>query len=582
MVPVSTPNTNGQDGGKSPAHTCDPSEDPLPFADQVKQQNNAATQEQAVQHLLQVFEDTMNRAGNDRSDETVRSLLDKVVPPLVQVYLEASNTTDEPTKTQIIKLLADSRDERARPALIKAIKDYRSNRSGTDFKVAAQAIAAMRVRDPEAMDALIAAFVRFQAGSTNTWDHYVDTMNVMVAVSHPSWVPTLIERLNRPMSPYEWDEEVDEKKTAAYRSEQFWQVTAADVLGEIRSPDAVRALFKIVVDPNKSDVAPRATTAMVKIGKPSMSVLVDALLGKDRELLTFARTKVSPQVDAPQTVVRSAAKVLGAIGRSDGVEPLLRALGRAKRADHATRTVIAHELANCPPSDKSFKAYVATFESIPAMDDVQLRAYVMRGLAKDMARFYDRRAIDVLIRHVDRLRGAHDEKEALGIAALSTMTKLMHRDQIEAVDAAMARWVPSDYDNSFEPERLDKDALDQSKKLLAACEERIDCYLAKLDDPVVREWDPSSTGIKASYMLAMLGDETTALEIVRRLPGIRNPGIKEAAILAVERLCPNGSQLVADAIEEQLKASMEKGDHRLIARDGPWKRARYRLLARLD
>jgi hypothetical protein len=94
MVPVSTPNTNGQDDGKSPAHTCDPSEDPLPFADQVKQQNNAATQEQAVQHLLQVFEDTMNRAGNDRSDETVRSLLDKVVPPLVQVYLEASNTTD--------------------------------------------------------------------------------------------------------------------------------------------------------------------------------------------------------------------------------------------------------------------------------------------------------------------------------------------------------------------------------------------------------------------------------------------------------------------------------------------------------
>jgi len=58
-------------------------------------------------------------------------------------------------------------------------------------------------------------------------------------------------------------------------------------------------------------------------------------------------------------------------------------------------------------------------------------------------------------------------------------------------------------------------------------------------------------------------------------------GNKEAAILAVERLRPNGSQVVADAIEQQLKTSIEKGDHHLIARDAPWKRARYRLLARL-
>jgi len=122
-----------------------------------------------------------------------------------------------------------------------------------------------------------------------------------------------------------------------------------------------------------------------------------------------------------------------------------------------------------------------------------------------MAHFDDRRVIDVLIRHVARLRGSPHEKEAPGIANLSTMTQLMHRDQIEAVDAAMTRSVPSDYD-----------------KLLAA------------------------------------------------------------AILAVERLRPNGSQVVADAIEEQIKTSIEKGDHRLIARDAPWKRTRYRLLARLD
>ena len=83
-------------------------------------------------------------------------------------------------------------------------------------------------------------------------------------------------------------------------------------------------------------------------------------------------------------------------------------------------------------------------------------------------------------------------------------------------------------------------------------------------------------------MLAMLGDEATVLDVVRCMPGMSNPAIMSAAIIAGERLCPNGSQVVADAIEEQLKASVEKGDHRLIARDAPWNRARYRLLARLD
>ena len=186
------------------------------------------------------------------------------------------------------------------------------------------------------------------------------------------------------MTSHERDERTDEAKTAPYGSEQFWQVTAAEVLGEIRSPDAVWALFEAVVDPNRTDVALPATIAMVKIGKPSMSLLVDALLGKDQDLLLFARTKVNPQRDATHSVVRGASQLMGSIGRPDGVEPLMLLLSRTNQAHHAARTIIARELANCPPSDKSYKAYVAMFESMPAHDDAPPGAHVVRGLAKDM------------------------------------------------------------------------------------------------------------------------------------------------------------------------------------------------------
>ena len=61
-------------------------------------------------------------------------------------------------------------------------------------------------------------------------------------------------------------------------------MTAAEILGNIKAADAIKPLFKTVIDPNKADIAATAIVAMVKMGKDSMNTLIDALLAKDKEI----------------------------------------------------------------------------------------------------------------------------------------------------------------------------------------------------------------------------------------------------------------------------------------------------------
>ena len=543
----------------------------------VKRLDNIAMRPMAVKRIVQFFEDAMSRAGSDRSDKAVQALLDKIVPPLVRTYVENADTTDDRTRGEIIKLLADSRDERAKPALIKAVKDYKPNVGETHLRASAKAISQMKIRDQEAMDALIAAFVRFEAGSKNGSQYYVDIKAALVEVSHESWVPQLIERLNRPMEIPGQADRNDEEKITTYRNEQFWQTTAAEILGEIKSPDAVKPLFKTVIDPNKGDVAATAVMAMVKIGKPSMNTLIDSLLGKDEEMIEYAKGKIKDQKEAVPTLIRSAALVIGTIGRADGVDPLLLALSKIDKADYLTQAIIARELPKCPRSDESFRTFTRIFEAMP-MSVLMPPAGnpAVQVLAEDIGRFSDRTTIDTLIKRRDTLKGDQQDKDMMRDSVLGTMVKLMRADQVAVVEAAITRWVLGK-----DEAKAEKDALEKAKKLLSACEEKIDCYLAKLDEPQVQEKDEQFTGIKAAYMLAMLGNEATALEIARRFPKIKNGAIKFAAGLALDRLTPNGSQAIADVIAEQLKVNLEKGDQNLIQGDAPLRQIRFRLLARL-
>lgn len=541
----------------------------------VKRLDDPAMRPQAVKRLVLFFEDAMTRADKDRTQPHVKELLDKIVPALTKTYMEGE-TVDDRTKAEIIKLLADTRDERAKPAWIKALKDYKPNVTESDVRSAAKVIAETGVKDPEAMDAMIGVFIKFEAGSPKGSLIYMDFRNALVEVSSPSWKPQLLERLNRPMEKLEQSDRTNEDKVTAYRNEQFWQVTAAEILGNIKATDAIKPLFKTVVDPNKADIAATAIVAMVKMGKDSMNTLIDALLDKDADIKEFAKAKIKNEKDANISVVRSAALVIGTIGRADGVQPLTLALEKADKNDHITRAIIAREMTKCPGTPESIKTVIGVYESMPTSAVIPPGHVAVAVLAESMAQFYDPSVIDVLINRVDSYRGEQEDKDVLRDTALPTMIKLMRKDQIALVEGAIKKWAPKP-----EEAKLEKEALEKAKAVLNACGDKTECYLAKLEEAAVQEKGEQFQGIKSAYMLGILGSDKTRMEIVKRFPAIKNAAIKFTSGQALDFLAPKGDQAAADEIGKQLEANVAKGDHNVIAGDAPLRQIRFRLLSRL-
>ncbi len=539
-----------------------------------KRLNDPALRPAAVKRLVQFFEDAMTRADKKRDDPKVKELLDKIVPPLTKTYMESQG--DDRTKAEILKLLADTRDVRAKDAWIKALKDYQPNVSEPEAKSAIQAIAEVKVTDQAAMDAIIGVFVKLEASSPKGQLIYLDFKNAMVEIASPSWKPQLLERLNRPMEMVsQADKGTNEDKIRAYQNEQFWQTTAAELLGIIKASDAVKPLFKTVLDPNKADVAATAIMAMVKIGKDSMNVLIDSLLGKDAEINEFAKTVVKDKKEVEVTVVRSAALVIGTLGRADGVTPLLTALGKADSKDYITRAILARELAKLPASPESLKAFIDVMQNTPASAVIPPGAPAVATLEESIASYYDSSVIDVLIKLGNDVKGEADDKQVVRDAALATIIKLMRKEQVPAVEKLISDWAPKENDS-----KLEKEAFRKAKGLLDACGDKVECYLAKIEEAAVQEKDQQFVGIKATYMLGILGNDSTRMEITKRLQNIKNPAIKYAAVQAIDHLAPSGDKAVADEMKRIMAANIAKGDRNLILGDNPVKQVMFRLLAR--
>jgi hypothetical protein len=540
-----------------------------------KRLDDPAMRPQAIKRLVQFFEDSMTRADKNRNDPKVKELLDKIVPPLTKTYMEGASIDDR-TKGEIIKLLADTRDQRAKEAWVKALKDYKPNVTEPDVRAATMAIEETGIRDQDAMDALIQVFIKFEAGSKKGSLIYVDFKKSLVEISSPTWKPQLLERLNHPMEVPTAADSGDEAKITAYRNEQFWQVTATEILGNIKAADAIKPLFKTVIDPGKADVAASAIIAMVKMGKDSMNTLIDALLGKDADIADYAKKKIKDQKEAVATPMRSAALVIGTIGRTDGVKPLMLALEKTDKNDAITRAIIAREIAKCPATPESYKAFMNVLENTPVSAVIPPGATAVTVLMEAAAMFYDPSVIDSLVARGNNFKGDTEDRDVIRDGAMATMIKLMRKDQIELVEKTINDWAPKK-----DQAKLEKAALEKAKTVLNACGDKVECYLAKIEEAAVQEKTEQMIGIKASYMLAILGNDKTRMEIVNRFPKIKNAAIKFAAGQALDHLAPQGDKAAADEIEKQVQANIAKGDRNLISGDSPLRQIRFRLLARL-
>src|SRR5690606_25507948 len=99
---------------------CEDEQSPSTHVDRLQ---DPKRKEQAVKRLLQFYEDAMTKDQKNREGESVKPLLEEIVPPLTELALK--NELSTATQGDLLRFLADTRDPRVLPALIKALEDYR-------------------------------------------------------------------------------------------------------------------------------------------------------------------------------------------------------------------------------------------------------------------------------------------------------------------------------------------------------------------------------------------------------------------------------------------------------------------------
>lgn len=541
----------------------------------IEKLEDAKWRPRAVKRLSQFLDDALASANNDMQGEPVQTLLNKVVEPLTKSYVDNYGEFDTNTRVSLIKLLADFRDPRTEPALKKAFEEFakrpRTTKDETDIKWAVRAYGDLKLES--LAPAVLAAFEKLQAHTQLGGVTYRDYSEAMVKAPSKQWSGALIQMLGRPMADPHTAKTKEQARDMVdpFRDEQFWQVTAAQVLGELRDAEAVEPLLRMLLEPSKGSVATTSLLALVKIGKPSVDRAMKILDGSDTKLIDFHKEAVKKATDAKEApsgnpALSIAAAVIGMAGRQEGIAPMIKIL--ESDASDADKAIVARELAKIPATEQSKAAFKKAFESIPLDASVQ-GTPALAILAEAAGQFYDSSMIPWLLDRARNTKGGGEEKTALQQTLVMTALKLAKSDQFETVKkAAMS------YDA--------KDLVPHMEEVTKECGDKVDCYLAAIEKSAYQSKEKQLAGIKAGYMIGVLGNEASRDKLITALGSIENAAVRFVAAQTIDYLTPKGSNEVVQKLEDIIARNKRSADQNKIAADQPLQQVSYRLGARAD
>lgn len=526
----------------------------------------------AVKRLTQFLDDALTRAENNHDDPHVKTLEDQLATPLTQVYVESYGDLDTKTRVTLIKLLADFRDERTIPALKKAFEEFakrpRETKDEQDIKWAIRAYGDMKSK--ELAPSVLKAFEGLKAHTQLGGIAYKDYSKGMVDAPDPAWESALIAKLGEKIKHPTAGKNKQQQRDLIdpYRDQLFWQVTAAQVLGELKSTAAVEPLIKVVLDPSKGDVATTALLALVKIGKPAVDRAVKVLDEND-PLVTYAKERIKEATDADKLpegnpALASAAAIIGMAGRADGIPPLVAALeGKLEEEDKA---LIARELPKMPPTDESKAAFKKAFESISLDTTIQGTPALMI-LGESAATYYDSTMVDWLLDRAQNTKGSGEAMTGLQQTLVSSAIKIAKADQWDAVLKAAEKYKVSDLTKIVDP-------------IVKACGDKVDCYLDQIEKTDNQSEKNQLAGIKAAYMIGVLGDTKARDSLVERLTSIDNDAVHYAALGSIDKLSPKAAPEVVDKLEEMIEKNEKSADPGKLSKNQPLKQIAYRISVR--
>ena len=506
---------------------CADENDPKTWA---KRLDDPAQRVPSIKRLDSFFNDAMGAATtpNKHEDPKVKGILDDSVEPLTKTYIAGG--LDEKTRKDLMKLLGDMGDSRAAPAYAKAFKDYEPGKNDEDVKYAAQGTTSLAKAGPIAdqglVDALWDCFAKFQPSKAKSINLVKDLQNAVMVVKSPTYGPKAVEKLAAPVS--------DPKDPVQGMDQiQFWQLTAARLIGELKFTPGVKPLVKVLMTPTKGDLIFPVRLALTRMPKEAEPVLISALKGTDPDLAALAE-KYPDKAWLPRV-----AEPLAYISRPAGRDAILEALDKAD--NDSNRTILATELTHFPSDAKTVKAYVDAYNKVPANAAIALlgggNGHAI--IAQSAANFFDPSLTDWLLKENAAAKG--EAADALQPAALQAAVKLMTNTSEKAVGDAVGK---------IAGQALEKDMYKSASAVLDKCKQDAACYVGVLDTPVPSTPPTAKMGhVKAAWMAGIYGNAQTKNDIVAKVDKVKDGSVRLAMVEAIDHLSPQGDAANADKLE---------------------------------
>ena len=594
----------------------------------IKKLDDAAYRPTAIKRLIQFFEDAMANDKGNREGPAVKPLLDTIIEPLTAQCV--TGDLDDRTRANLVKFLSDARDPRAEACFAKVLKEYKVDGTEEDVRWASRAVGSLKLKGAAAP--LFEVFTKLRTSKPKADAIYRDVHDAVLEISDPAWESQLIALVNRPIN--------DRKDGAVLKDEMFWQLTAAEILGNLKSTAAVKPLIKAILSPNKVELGNTALNALIKIGKPSIAPTLALLKNEDKELAEYSKLetlksvppgadgKVPPaaQKAAETAHIGTAASILAAIGREEATAPLIEI---TEKADEVTRVIIARDFINLPSSPTLVKAFQSVYEKTPLSLTAPLIGGAREALLDRASVFFDASFTPWLVKTAMEAKGEASDVDPTRVASLAAAMKIMTPDQVPLVDTLYntkstgADGKPSFIGKSFlkeppkpkegeavKPEDSPKSCSADTdcdgskglvclarvnetakicqvpgeyqlcKDLLAACGDKVECYLAKLAEPTTYRKETIMTGIKAIYMVGILGTPDVRAKLIDLMPKILNDDVRGLAGVVIDRFSPQGDAAIAASLQKIVDEAERSKDASKKAASASFKQVVYRLNAR--
>ncbi len=526
--------------------------------------------------LVALFEQETLGAGRGLKAPTVKPLVDAITGPLAAAC--SGGRLDARTTSLVLKFSVSVPDPRAEDCAIKALDGYRPEETEDDVRSALRIVTALK--SSRAAPSLLDVFGKLRASRPRAQTIYRDVYDAMNALCDKSWTPKLIAALEVPV--------VDFKATKEMLDQQFWQVGAAHLLGTLRASEAVRPPLKILLSPAKDFAATTAVVALVNIGKPAIAPTVALLRGEDAELVAYSTKEASfalgPRATARRAAasahIATAALVLATIGRDETEAPLLTALARAP--NDVTRALIARELTKIPKSAATVAAFKRAYERTPVFASVPPGAGARETLLEASTMFFDPGLVPWYVDSAIAMKGEESDVAPIREASLIAALKLMKADQVTKVEELARRKATDERGGAttigagFAPEMA------RAKDLLARCGDKVACYIQVIGEARAQEQDNQFVGIKAAYMIGVLGSPAAREGLVAQMPKITNAAVRFVAVWVLDHLSPKGDAALAAELQAIVDAGEASRDPNQIARNAPFKVVIERLRVRAE